>query len=81
MKKNKITWMPPLRQDEHGWLVIGEDKWRITKWHHFNDFGQTLETVTAEKDGVSVQAYSLDEGTRFVFDLDDWKYTPRAVNA
>ena len=79
MIKNKITWIPPLRQHEHGWLQIGDNKWMITKWHHFNDFGQTLETVTAKRDGVSVDVYSLDEGLNFVFNLDDWKYNPQAV--
>ena len=58
----KITWMPPLRQNEHGWLIINDEQWIIKSWHHFDDFGQTIETVTAVRNGKEIEVYSIDEG-------------------
>ena len=58
----EIRWMPPIRQGEHGWLIIGGDQWFIKKWHHFDDFGQTIETVTANRGPKEIEVYSIDEG-------------------
>ena len=62
--KEDITWMPPLRSAEHGWLIVEGKSWFITKWHHFDDFGQMIETVDAKngETGETNQFYSLDEG-------------------
>jgi len=56
--KDEITFIPPLRNEEDGWLNINGDILRITNIHHFDDFGHTLETFTLE-DGQEV--YSYDE--------------------
>ena len=70
-EENSITWMPPLRDNEHGWLVIDKQPWLITSWHHFDDFGQSLETVTARSpQGHSDEFYSLDDGLNWTDDLD-----------
>ena len=63
-QEEEISWMPPLRGGDHGWLIIDKKPWLITKWHHFDDFGQTIETVNA-KNGATGEAdefYSQDEG-------------------
>ncbi len=67
IKKENVTFVPPIRQNENGWLNINGEIIRITNIHHFDDFGQTLDTFTLE-DGQEV--YSLDEGETFTFDLD-----------
>ena len=65
MIKTDITFLPPLRQDDHGWLNIDGEILRITNIHHFDDFGMSMETLTLE-DGQEV--YSYDEGSTFTFD-------------
>ena len=64
--KADISWMPGFRPGEHGWLMVEGEQWLITNWHHFDDFGQTIETVTARHSGALTckedQFYSLDEG-------------------
>tara|TARA_Y100001951_G_C11249577_1_gene245496 strand:+ start:427 stop:636 length:210 start_codon:yes stop_codon:yes gene_type:complete len=67
IKKENVTFVPPIRQNENGWLNINGKIIRITNIHHFDDFGQTIDTLTLE-DGQEV--YSLDEGETFTFDLD-----------
>jgi len=62
IEKTKITFVPPMRQDDHGWLDIDGEILLITKIHSFDDFGQTLDTLTLE-DGQEV--YSHDEGETF----------------
>ena len=61
--------MPPLRHQEYGWLIIDGDEWFIKNWHYFNDFGQTLETVTATRNGEDIEVYSRDEGETWVDEL------------
>tara|TARA_B100000470_G_C19715224_1_gene357349 strand:- start:466 stop:702 length:237 start_codon:yes stop_codon:yes gene_type:complete len=69
-----ITFVPPLRTSDHGWLMVEGEEWLITKWHHFDDFGQTIETVTARHSGAltckEMQFYSLDEGLTWSSELD-----------
>ena len=62
--KEDISWLPGMRSGEHGWLIVEDEEWLITKWHHFDDFGQTIETVDAKngETGETNQFYSLDEG-------------------
>ena len=62
IEKTNITFVPPMRQDDHGWLNIDGDTLLITKIHSFDDFGQSLDTLTLE-DGQEV--YSHDEGETF----------------
>jgi hypothetical protein len=57
-----ITWLPAVTKYECDWLIIDKIPWPITKWHHFDDFGQTIETVTAKKDDEEIEVYSMDEG-------------------
>ena len=64
--KDKITFIPPLKQDEHGWLNINKEIVRITSIHHFDDGGAEMETLTLE-DGREV--YTFDEGTTFTTEL------------
>jgi len=68
-----ITWVPPLRNNEHGWLNVEGKMWLITNWHHFDDFGQTIETVTARSPaGELTEFYSMDEGLSWCTELRDW---------
>ena len=73
MKKEDITWLPPLRNNEHGWLNIEGTICLITNWHYFDDFGQTVETVTARSpEGELTEFYSMDEGLSWHTELSDW---------
>ena len=47
-RENKITFVPPLRDNEEGWLNINGESIRITNTHHYDDFGQELLTYTLE---------------------------------
>tara|TARA_R110002020_G_scaffold35609_2_gene107344 strand:+ start:514 stop:738 length:225 start_codon:yes stop_codon:yes gene_type:complete len=69
-EKEEISWLPPLRDRDHGWLNIEGELWLITKWHHFDDFGQTIETVTAKKGDTEIEVYSMDEGLTWHTELD-----------
>ncbi len=65
--KHTITFIPPVGDDgtskpKHGWLNINGEIHCITNIHHFDDFGQSLDTFTLE-DGQEV--YSHDEGLSF----------------
>lgn len=72
--EHEIRWMPPLKAyatlNSHGWLIIDRKTWEITNVHHFDDFGQTIETLTIEKDGETKEIYSLDECETFTFELN-----------
>jgi len=82
MKNEKATWIPAIDEPvenvtKYGWLSITENEgdfretqkiWEITKWHSFDDFGATMETLTIEKDGETKEIYSYDEGETFTFD-------------
>ena len=61
-EKLDITWMPAITKDECDWLIIDKEPWAVTNWHHFDDFGQTVETVTAKRDDMEIEVYSMDEG-------------------
>ena len=64
-KKEDITWLPGLRLQDDGWIVVnGTDQYVITNWHHFDDFGQTVETVQATNmcTREEIEVYSMDEG-------------------
>ena len=60
--KQSITFVPPIRQDEHGWLNVDGDIIRITDIHNFDDFGQEFDTLTLE-DGQ--EFYTQDGGSTF----------------
>ena len=60
--KDEITFVPPLKNDEHGWLNVNGEILRITNIHHFDDFGCEQETFTLE-DGQ--EFISQDEGHTF----------------
>jgi hypothetical protein len=69
-QEEEISWMPPVRDREHGWLIIDTTPWLITSWHHFNDFGQTIETVNAKSPkGETEEFYSLDDGMHWHTEL------------
>ena len=69
-----ITWLPAVTKYECDWLIIDKIPWPVTKWHHFDDFGQTIETVTARHSGASsckeMEFYSMDEGLTWCTELD-----------
>ena len=62
IEKDKVTFVPPLREDEHGWLNVNGDILRITNIHSFDDFGIEQDTLTLE-DGR--EYFTLDGGTTF----------------
>ena len=72
-EKPEINWVPPVRRGDHGWLIVEGEQWLITRWHHFADFGQTIETVTARHSGAvsckESEFYSLDDGRTWSNDL------------
>ena len=73
MKKEDITWLPGFRPNEDGWIVVdGTEKYVITDWHHFDDFGQTVETVQAKNPCTQeeIEVYSMDEGYTWHSELD-----------
>jgi len=65
IEKANIAFIPPFRQGDHGWLDIDGEILLITNIHSFDDFGQSLDTLTLE-DGQEV--YSYDEGETFTLD-------------
>lgn len=72
MKKEDINWIPPVRDNDHGWLNVNGEIMLITNWHHFDDFGQTVETVTVKCDetGAESEYYSMNEGETWHTELD-----------
>ena len=70
-KKEDITWMPGLRPSDDGWLVVDKEPMIITNWHHYDDFGQTVETVTVkDAAGDEAEYYSMDEGQSWCSEVD-----------
>ena len=61
-----------MRDNDLGWLNVNGEIMFITDWHHFDDFGQTVETVTARCDetGEAIEIYSMDEGETWRTELD-----------
>ncbi len=47
-KQNDITFIPPMRQDDHGWLNVDGDILLITNIHSFDDYGVEQDTLTLE---------------------------------
>ena len=66
-KNKKITWIPPLTDNELGWISIDKVCWVITNWHTFDDFGQTVDTLTIKNPftGEQKEVFSNDEGETF----------------
>ena len=64
--KDKITFLPPLRDDEHGWLNVNGEILRITNIHHFDWNGHEQETLTLENGSEFI---TQDEGNTF---HEDW---------
>ena len=60
--KDKITYVPPMRQDEYGWLNINGETLLITSVHSFDDFGVEQDTFTLE-DGS--EYFTQDGGSTF----------------
>ena len=60
--KDKITFVPPLRDNDHGWLNVNGEILRITNIHLFDDFGVEHETLTLE-DGS--EYFTQDNGETF----------------
>ena len=59
---------------EHGWLDIpseGLGLWMITDWHSFDDIGNTIETLTVQRLGVTKEVYSFDEGETFTLEAGE----------
>ena len=73
-EKLDITWMPPLRTEglsSDGWILVNGEQFLITDWYSFDDFGQTLETVTAKSvDDEEIEVYSFNEGQTWCDELD-----------
>jgi len=57
-------------------LSKGDDfkgNYTVIKWHSYDDYGQTLETVTVKNDiwgSNPVEIYSTDEGETFTFSCE-----------
>ena len=68
----EIRWVPQVsRKAANGWLIVNGEQRMIINWHHFADFGQTIETVKARCGitGEVEQFYSLDEGLNWQKEL------------
>ena len=48
IEKTNITFIPPFRQGDHGWLDIDGEILLITDIHSFDDFGVEQDTLTLE---------------------------------
>ena len=72
--ENELTiyWIPPLRDNELGWININTISWNIIDWHSFDDFGQTLDTLTIKHPFTNqvMEVYSNDEGETFTTEAD-----------
>jgi len=75
MKDEEIVLIPSFPPNKgHGWLDIpseGLGLWAITNWHSFDDIGNTLETLTVKRLGVTKEVYSFDEGETFTFEAGE----------
>ena len=66
MVKDNITFIPPLRNDQHGWLNINSIIWNIDSIHSFDDFGASLDTLTVSHETLgTTEVYSHDECETF----------------
>ena len=72
MKKEKATWLPPIRPDgSHGWLNINGETFNIVNIHSYDGYGSTLDTFTIqEPNGKTREVYTQDEGDTFTFDIE-----------
>ena len=74
-KDENITLIPALPPAKgHGWLDIASEGlglWAITDWHSFDDIGNTLETLTVKRLGVTKEVYSFDEGETFTLEAGE----------
>ena len=48
VKDISITFIPPLRKEDDGWLNVNGEILRITSIHNFDDFGVEQDTLTLE---------------------------------
>lgn len=59
----------------HGITLHGKEStlhFTVIKWHSFDDFGQTIETVLVRGlDGSEREIYSMDEGDTFSLELQE----------
>jgi len=69
-RANKITWMPPLRKGEFGYLLIDKESWFIDTWHTFDDYGYDIEVVECIKNNNKIEVYSDDQGETWRFDIN-----------
>ena len=66
--KEEIEWHPA--DNGHGKMRVGEELCYIKNWHSFDDYGQTIETVTIRSPkGQDDTIYSLDEGLTWQTEL------------
>lgn len=68
MNEEKVTFVPPLRQGENGWLNIDGKTFRIVNIHTFDDFGVEHETLTLE-DGSE---YFTQDGGETIREVQDY---------
>ena len=68
MNEEKVTFVPPLRQGENGWLNIDGKTFRIVNIHTFDDFGVEHETLTLE-DGSE---YFTQDGGSTIREVQDY---------
>ena len=69
IKTENVAWIPQLPDTpDLGWLRLNNEIWTITNIYHYADYGATMETFTIEKDGLTREIYSYDEGETFTFD-------------
>ena len=66
-----ITWMPPIRNGEFGYLIIDKETWTIDTWHSFDDYGYQIEVVEATNNNRDkIEVYSDDEGETWRLDIN-----------
>ena len=67
-KKKKITFIPPLRKGEFGWIRIGEETCLIKSWKTWDDYGYEIEIVEIVRNNGKVEEIFSDD------DGDTWRY-------
>ena len=67
----KITFIPPLRKGEFGWIRIGEETCLIKSWKSWDDYGYEVEIVEiVRNDGKVEEIFSDDDGETWRYDIN-----------
>jgi hypothetical protein len=67
----KITFIPPLKKDEFGWMRIGEEICAIKSWHTWDDYGYEIEIVeVTHNNGEVEEIFSDDDGDTWRHDVN-----------